>query len=883
MSNESTGFANAQGLYQPTPEHGASAPIPFATLAQELAEGGYTCVVGVMDDPNFAGQEVPANLTAAHFEEAWGRIPGVRVVRLEANQIRSYSLLFAGKLDILVFPYGSVYPMEAFWLYSGQGFDHFMKRGGAVLTTGGIPFFKQAAPAGNAMEMNTQEERQAVYDKWVSRFGVKYYELDSAPSHTQVHAALLPSLTDAEFTASQLGVVINNSAHDPVPAPPHGNVFPERYPARWVTPLLTGTDAWGTPLAVNAVLAQDFEHGSRRIHFTHEVDPHPLSPNAPHFPALMADLFALLSNRVMVKDVEADYACYHAGETAVITAELISFEAAPVEITAVLYIASGDHINREERVILTIAPKATVQQQWTAAIDDLDGDEYTVTVTIERDGRTVAEGRNGFLVWQDAVMQAAPAVATQHEYFTFNGVGRFISGTNYYESTRGELMWYRPAVDRVIADFRQMHACGVNYIRPHYHHLKWFKDYLLYQHGRLFDFFSSLESVENPLPDERAWRLWDMFLYLSHKYGIVYGGDLFTLVPAEMGDPRGWFGTVEAVYCLEKRKVQRQFLNQLLCRYRDATCVSWDLFNEPHMIPDEDVNAWAQALRETINAEGATVPITVGGPLSIGNAVDYDSPHGRIPMDTLNTSGRPFLLQELHLDNPEDLASELLQAEMLRAVYIAGIQSGVAGICPWSWTRQMRLWQDTEQHHHTFPMEKWDDRLGLHTHDDGTLKPAGLVFKTLAQLLGRITLQQFDPAMRQVMTTQGTLIAHASDEHERNSAFYHVNGPNCFAAMAKGAICWEGRMLLNGPEDAFLYAMALDDEDLRTSRHLLVRSESSGALVLPRTAPAAIRLVNWHLTAPRVLAILPYQPSPDGLVIEITAEMRQYWIELYWE
>jgi hypothetical protein len=31
-------------------------------------------------------------------------------------------------------------------------------------------------------------------------------------------------------------------------------------------------------------------------------------------------------------------------------------------------------------------------------------------------------------------------------------------------------------------------------------------------------------------------------------------GDLFTLVPVEMGDPRGWFGTVEAVYDPAKRQ-----------------------------------------------------------------------------------------------------------------------------------------------------------------------------------------------------------------------------------------------------------------------------------------------------------------------------------------
>jgi len=883
MAQEHVAQTNAQGLYTERPESTASARVSYAALARELREGCDTCVVGVMDDPHFFGQEVPAGLTAADIEAVWGALPGVRVVRLDANQIRSYSLLFKGKLDILVFPYGSVYPMDAFWMYSGLTFDHFLKRGGAVLTTGGIPFFKQAAPWGDHLPIATAEERQQVFDKWVSRFGVKYYELPAAPSRTLVHRELLPSLAAADsFAASRLGVVITNSAHEPVPQPPHGNVFPERYPARWVTPLLTGIDAWGTPLAVNAVLVQDFENGSRRVHFTHEEAPHPLAPDAPHFTALMRDLFALLSNRVMVKDVEADSACYRDGETVKITAELVSFETESVEVTLLLRISDAFHVVHEERTMLTLSPRTTATQHWTVASAALSGDEYTCHVSLQRDGRTVAEGRNGFVLWRAAVMTKAPAVALHNEYFSLAGEGRFISGTNYYESTRGELMWYRPAVDRIIADFHAMYASGINYIRPHYHHYKWFKDYLLYHHQHLFDFFSSMENCDNPLPDEHAWRLFDLFLYLSHKYGIIYGGDLFTLVPEEMGDPRGWFGTVEAVYCPERRRVQKAFLTQLLRRYRAAECVSWDLFNEPHAIPDEDVHAWVKDLRSVFVTEGVTTPITVGGPLGLGDAVDYDSPHGRIPPETLNTSGRPYLLQELHLDKPEGLEHELAQAELLRTVYVAGIQSGVAGICPWSWTRQMRLWQDTEQHHHSFPMEKWDDRLGMHTREDGTQKPAGLVFQALAILLGRMTLQKFDPNTRTVMTTQGKIIAYPGSELAPEPALYHVNGSRCFAAMDKGGISWEQRALLSGPGDGFIFAQALDDEDLAVSRHVLVHCEAPGALTIPRAGKVTAQLIDWHPTATRICTPLSTEMGKTGTIIHLTSEMCRYWVELRW-
>src|SRR5262249_55865109 len=153
------------------------------------------------------------------------------------------------------------------------------------------------------------------YDLWVAHFGVKTYECAPPPSRQQANTALLPSLPPTlEAAPSRYGVVVNNSSHDPRPAPPHGNVFLERYPARQVIPLVTGEDAYGATLSTAAVLAQDFETGSRMIYFTHDAEPHPLSPGAAYFAGLMDDLLRLLTNRVTAADVAAEYACYRAGE-----------------------------------------------------------------------------------------------------------------------------------------------------------------------------------------------------------------------------------------------------------------------------------------------------------------------------------------------------------------------------------------------------------------------------------------------------------------------------------------------------------------------------------------------------------------------------------------
>src|SRR5262249_54710447 len=140
----------------------------YSALARELKQfPGW--VIGVLHDPAYAGLETPASLRFEDIAAAWGGQPDVKAVALDANEIRSYEILFNGKMDVLVFPYGSVFPMDAYGVYSGHTFNHFLRRGGAVLTTGGQPFTHQAGPAGECISDSLSE--QQVYDLWVAHFG----------------------------------------------------------------------------------------------------------------------------------------------------------------------------------------------------------------------------------------------------------------------------------------------------------------------------------------------------------------------------------------------------------------------------------------------------------------------------------------------------------------------------------------------------------------------------------------------------------------------------------------------------------------------------------------------------------------------------------------
>ena len=856
---------------------------PFSVLASELAKEKRT-VIGILYDPVFNGKEIPKSLSPQHLQKLWSPNPNVRVVLLDVNQIRSYSILFEGKMDILVYPYGAIYPMDAYGFYSAQTYNHFIKKGGAILTTGGVPFSKQSSPMGDTIgKADSVSVDSEAFEKWISKFGIKYYFSKNIPSRTLVNTDFLSDLPSSiKVSGCRTGIIANNSSSEPVPKPAHGNVFPERYPTKQVIPLLYGTDKYNRVLAVNAVLVQDYQNGSRQIYFTHESEPHPLSPSLSYHQSMMDNILRLLINKVMIKSVESKYACYRQGETVNIKSEIANFEKDDNNIEITLQVLDGANEVFRQSDLVKVLNNSTFQKQWYWSPGKFEKDEYTIKLTVRKDEKVISVAENGFVVWNEEIARNGPSVEIKNKYFNIGTSETFISGTNYYESTRGEIMWFRPDVKRIIDDLKQMRSNGINFIRPHYHHLKWFHDYLKYQHDSLFSFYKELENIENPLPDERAWRIFDMFIYLCQKYNIVYGGDLFTLVPAEMGDPRGWFGTTETIYDPEKRKTQKEFLELISLRYKNIKGISWDLFNEPSFIPEKDVIAWANDLKEVIRSIDPKMLTTVGGPNSLGNATDYDSPHGNPDAKSFSDRNKPFLLQEVYVDNKENFNFETIQSEDIRKHFMVTIRNGFAGICPWSWTRQMRLRQDSWEHHYTFPMEKWDDRLGMHVHEDGTEKLAGQVFKDMSMLVRNISFVDFDPKNKQVLTTKGEVIVTLDDEKiGKGYSLYHVSGDQCFAAIAYGKASWNKRVLVSATNDAYVYLYSQDGQDFLKSKQIYVKSEKTGKLTLNRNdKPKSVFLVDNSPLGKRVLENLSYEINSNSLIIEILPSMNEYWIEI---
>ncbi len=380
-----------------------------------------------------------------------------------------------------------------------------------------------------------------------------------------------------------------------------------------------------------------------------------------------------------------------------------------------------------------------------------------------------------------------------------------------------------------------------------------------------------------------------MFLYLCQKLGIIYGGDLFTLVPEEMGDPRGWFPLRESVYCEDKRATQKAFLRLLNTRYAQVPGISWDLWNEP-VVPLDVLREWTADLRHVLEEDtGEPRLITVGGGTGeqLGELVDYVAPHGRpeIIRGLLNRSERPLFLQEMHLDQHEDLANEQRQAERLREGFFSALARGLCGIAPWSWCRQMRLWQDVYRHHYTFPMEKWDDRLGMHVHDDGTIKLAGQAFRDLATVVRTIPLQGFDWRTGRVSSAYGEVkITLAGASQQQDFTLWHVAGEHCLAAIAQTALSWKQRWSLKGPRGSSLFIFAPRGEEIETASHVYAKSDQPGLLTFTgRVAPQQIALVECLPGGERLLEHIPFSVHGNGVTIVVQPTQQAYWLRFAWE
>lgn len=672
--------------------------------------------------------------------------------------LNSFEAMNRGIVDILIIPELELVQKKMYYQIK-----KYIEAGGAVIIACDDYFMTGKILDDQFSQFDVEAVGGDAYYRSTSGFlGIKPYVSDIAPVMAKTDSNWIPDAEPLSMPLPANGAQINVGSDRISPQPPDGHVFIERYEVLRNYDAVIGCDHYGNKLNTQVNFAQNWENGARFVLYSSNNENSLIRKSNPLFETVLTAAISFCENKVFAVSCAPEFACYRSGEPVTVSYELQngSTQEQSVEIKAEIRDCNGTLVFQQtDSVLLSGHSKKKGTVLWNP--DDFSCDSYSICVSVFQNQRLLSKAENGFVVWNEAVVQNGPSISIDGKYFSIAGNSSMITGTNYYESNIGEVMWIKPNIKKLESDFRQMSADGINFIRIHYHHAKWFQDYLKHCTGQMLEYYQGLE--DDYLPSERILRIFDAHIYLAQKYGIVYGGDLFTLLPEELGDPKGWYGVQDYAWFTDKLTAQKEFLDLLIPRYTHVPGIAWDLYNEPccvfcdKYIPafNEAFYSWASEIKQYMRQLGDRHLITVGAekPERFGDIIEFFAEHVNykyIP-ERKATTDLPEVIQECWLDRPATPLGEQQQLQDIREALLHVVGLGFAGFLPWQWTNQQRLWCDWR----TFAGEIWDDRLGACVRNDGTLKPAGRFYRDFIRLIHPLHFIRYEESA--IVTDQGQL------------------------------------------------------------------------------------------------------------------------------
>ena len=697
-------------------------------------------------------------------------------VLVDETFVDSYIALCTGLTDLIVIASLDKVKREQFKFIKA-----YIEQGGAVLLSASDFFMpgREVNDPFSQFDPKSVMAGEEFFKRSTAYLGIKPYRSDVAPTRVCLDADFISGFeSPVDLSISPVGAQFNNSSNRHVPAPPVGHVFPERYEVLRNYDVITGHDPAGRRVSAPVCFAHNWETGARLMVIADNAPGGFLDEANPFFEGVVNAAFDFSQNKVMLVSCEPEYACYRQGEAVKASCTVWNHHTQKKRVMVQMTFLSGGVARYFEEKALEIMPGETVRQEIAWFPEAFDDDRYTLDVRVTDGKRLLSKAENGFVVWDDRVALSGPSVKAMGKYFRINEKPGIITGVNYYESNLGEMMWIKPNIAKLDRDLSQMRDGGVNYIRIHYHHAKWFSDYLRSVTGAMPDYFNIPEN--SCLPSERILRIFDAHIYLCQKYKIIYGGDLFTLLPEEMGDPRGWYGIQDYLWFEDQLIMQKAFLNLLVPRYRRVPGIAWDLYNEPHgtfilaLMPqfDERFLRWATEIKAHMRALGDEHMMTVGvdAPEKFDGVMDFYAEHrnyafaGELHTDTQ----KPEIFQEVWMDRPPTFDGDEKQLSDIRQALLDCFRTGLSGFSPWQWTNQIRLWSDYK----AYIGELWDDRLGCCVRNDGTLKPAGRFYRDFITLtVDLIFLEMKDGVIK---TTNGEIKMTAAKDASKDRPYLTV-------------------------------------------------------------------------------------------------------------
>jgi len=459
--------------------------------------------------------------------------------------------------DVLVLPYGSAFPVEA-W----PAIRDFVRAGGGLVVLGGAPFHQPVRRSGEAYALAT---RQPTYARELLIGPAQELDVASfaAPRVTTAvegggWTAVVPEPRRTWALTIRLTSVKDMPGEDGSAGPRDGVV----------RPLVHVVDGAGVPRACPLLEIDRLRGpgaGGRWVF-------------APSDAALPADVIREAVRRALQGAIEVDArpirAAVEPGEPARIRVSVSRPGARAGEpVAARARVRVRDDAGREVAAsgVALLGPA-----ELRTGIATLDG-KGTVTpglyhASVEVDDAPAGEGlgaagsprrvETGYWVTDRALLASGPRLSVSRDWLRKDGRVLPVIGTTYMASDVHRKFLFEPNPHVWDRDFALMAKQGVNMVRT----------------GLWTGWSRAM--LDPGAVDDNVLAALDAYVLSAAKNDILVSFNFFAFLPPAFGDANPYLGP-------RALEGQRAFLTHVASRYRGVSWIHWDLINEPSYAPPE--------------------------------------------------------------------------------------------------------------------------------------------------------------------------------------------------------------------------------------------------------------------------------------------------------
>ena len=455
-------------------------------------------------------------------------LPGSQLAN--ANQLPA--ALTAASSRLLVLPYGSAFPEEA-W----PAIKAFLDRGGNLLVLGGMPFTRSAY-------QDRGEWRVRDYSvRFIRRLMVDQYQQTPGSDGLQFQTNPELSLQVRPFAwKGAFSPVIRLSAVD----------LYHRGGAAGSIDARLDSLAWGVKngrkMSAPAVQVDHYRNGfdGGRWIFVNAELPREFFDNTKLVQSL-AERALQGAEEFIVRPV---LPLYLPGEP--VQMQIVWNAAEPPTAASVKITSFPEGQPSKGTSVSAVLPSS---ESITLAIPNDKGLYYVEAQLMEGD-RVRAVYHSAFWIRDESYLQSGPHLSVNHDYFELDGRPLAVIGTTYMSSDVQRLYFEHPNVYVWNQDLAQIHDAGLNMIRT-----GWWTGW---------DKFCD----ENGQPYERTLRTLEAYLMTARKYELPVQFNFFAFLPDVLGGANAFLDP-EAV------RKQQTLISSVVARFHDVPFLAWDLINEP--------------------------------------------------------------------------------------------------------------------------------------------------------------------------------------------------------------------------------------------------------------------------------------------------------------